>query len=71
MILTKNSDLSKKHVKSFKAKVLVLNNHSTTIKENYQPLINCNRVAQCARICNINKEVIRVEIEQMFIQICL
>ena len=59
MILTKNSDLSKKHVKSFKAKVLVLNNHSTTIKENYQPLINCNRVAQCARICNINKEVIR------------
>jgi GTPase len=59
MILTKNSDLSKKHVHSFKAKVLVLNNHSTTIKENYQPLINCNRVAQCATICSINKDVIR------------
>ena len=59
MILTKNSDLSKKHVHSFKAKVLVLNNHSTTIKENYQPLINCNRIAQCAKICSINKDVIR------------
>ena len=59
MILSKNSDLSSKHVHSFKAKVLVLNNHSTTIKENYQPLINCNRVAQCAKICSINQEVIR------------
>ena len=59
MILTKNTDFSKKHVHKFKAKVLVLNNHSKTIKENYQPLINCKRVAQCAKICNINKEVLR------------
>jgi small GTP-binding protein len=59
MILTKNSDLSKKHVHKFTAKVLVLNSHSTTIKENYQPLINCNRIAQCAKICSINKDVIR------------
>jgi GTPase len=59
MVLTKNSDLSKKHVHNFKARVLVLNSHCTTIKENYQPLINCKRVAQCAKVCKINKEVLR------------
>lgn len=59
MVLTRNTDLTKKHSHKFKAKVLVLNSHCTTIKENYQPLINCNRVAQCARVCNINKECLR------------
>ena len=59
MMLTKSNDFSNMHFRKFKARVLVLNNHSTTIKENYQPLINCKRVAQCARVCNINKEVLR------------
>ena len=59
MVLTKCSDISNKHIHKFKARVMVLNNHSTTIKENYQPLINCNRIAQCARVCNINKECLR------------
>lgn len=61
MILTNN--INDKNISSFKATVFILNNHSTTIKENYEPIINCKRVSQCAKILNIdnktNNKVIR------------
>ena len=58
-ILSKNG-LDKLHYKLFDAEVKILVNHSTTIKENYQPIINCNKIVQAARIEEIyNKGVLR------------
>jgi GTPase len=42
----------------FEAEVLVLY-HSTTIKENYQPVIHCSCVRQCAKIIKMNSESLR------------
>jgi len=42
----------------FEAEVLVLY-HSTTIKENYQPVIHCSCVRQCAKIIKMNTESLR------------
>ena len=53
-------DLDSLHYKSFDAEVKILVNHSTTIKENYQPIINCNKIVQAAKIDKIyNKKVLR------------
>ena len=51
MILTKcTKDKTFSH---FKANIIIINSHSTTIRENYEPIINCRRVAQCAKILKI------------------
>ena len=42
-IITKD-DLKNMHYKKFDAEVKILVNHSTTIKENYEPVINCNKI---------------------------
>ena len=51
----------KKHFYKFKAEVRILKNHATTIKENYQPIINCNSIVQTAKIINIdnNDKILR------------
>lgn len=38
---------------SFQAKINIISNHSTTISSNYQPVINCNKISQTARIISI------------------
>ena len=54
------SDLEKIQYKTFDAEVKVLINHSTTIKENYQPIINCNKIIQAAKIDKIyDKDILR------------
>jgi GTPase len=45
-------------IKKFKAKVTILH-HPTTIKINYQSVIHCGTVKQSAKICNMDKELIR------------
>ena len=45
-------------IKKFKAKVTILH-HPTTIKINYQPIIHCGTVKQSAKICKMDKELIR------------
>lgn len=57
-VLLSNPDT---HVtKSFNADVYIFSEHTTTIKKNYQPVINCNKVAQSARICDMDKDFMRV-----------
>ena len=51
MILTKST--KDKTFNNFTASIFIFNNHSTTIRENYEPIINCRRVTQCAKIINI------------------
>ena len=47
------------HYKKFD-EVKILVNHSTTIKENYEPVINCNKIVQSAKIIKIyNKKYLR------------
>ena len=44
----------------FEADVKILVNHSTTIKVNYSPIINCGKIVQSAKIMRIyNKAVLR------------
>jgi GTPase len=44
----------------FEADVIVTGSHSTQISLNYQPVINCKKVVQCARILEIeDREYIR------------
>ena len=58
LILTQT--IKNKSIKKFSANIIVLNNHSTTIKTDYEPIINCKRIAQCAKILNIdNNKIIR------------
>ena len=45
-------------IRKFKAKVTILH-HPTTIKINYQPIIHCGTVKQSAKICKMDKELIR------------
>jgi len=54
MILTKST--KDKTFSNFRASIFILNNHATTIRENYEPIINCRRVAQCAKIMKITNE---------------
>jgi elongation factor 1-alpha len=37
----------------FEADVVIMHTHSTTIAKNYQPIINCNKIVQCAQIVDI------------------
>lgn len=45
-------------IRKFDADIQILH-HSTTIKPNYQPFIHCGSVRQSAKICSMNKELIR------------
>tara|TARA_B100000902_G_scaffold396420_1_gene457367 strand:+ start:5141 stop:6403 length:1263 start_codon:yes stop_codon:yes gene_type:complete len=49
VIVMDNEDFQKNVCKKFKAKITILN-HSTTISNNYQPVIHCGLVRQAARI---------------------
>jgi len=49
VIIIDNEDFRKNVCKKFKAKISILN-HSTTITDNYQPVIHCGLVRQSARI---------------------
>ena len=42
----------------FEAKVLIIKN-TTTIRKNYEPIIHCGTVRQSAKICSMNKEILR------------
>lgn len=56
MVLIDNLDIWKKNVvKSFKAKITVLQ-HSTTIKDGYSPVIHCGPIRQAARLSFIKSE---------------
>ena len=58
--IIEQKNLNKLQYKSFDAEVKILVNHSTTIKKNYQPIINCNKIVQSAKIDKIyNKEILR------------
>ena len=51
---------------SFEAKISLISNHSTTISKNYQPVINCNKIIQTAKIIeikNINNITYNYEID--------
>jgi len=47
-----------KCIKQFEAEITILH-HPTTIKVNYQPTIHCGSIRQVARICKMNKELVR------------
>jgi GTPase len=55
----------------FKAKIMILNSHSTTIKLGYQPVINCKTIVQSVKFLSLSKEVIRggelAEVEMRFV----
>jgi elongation factor 1-alpha len=40
-------------VYEFEADVIIMHTHSTTIAKNYQPIINCNKIVQSAKIVDI------------------
>ena len=44
--------------KNFKAEVRILHHH-TTITQKYQPTIHCGPVSQSAKICSMDKEILR------------
>lgn len=41
----------------FEADVIIMHTHSTTISKNYQPIINCNKIVQCAQIVDIYEKI--------------
>ena len=57
MIVTNISE-DKKSVLEFSANILILH-HPTTIKTNYQPVIHCGPITQAAKICDIDKDLLR------------
>ena len=50
--------LKHKAIWEFEAKVLIIKN-TTTIRKNYEPIIHCGTVRQSAKICSMNKEILR------------
>jgi elongation factor 1-alpha len=51
-----SNDLDRLQYKTFEAEVSILVNHSTTIKKNYQPIINCGKIVQSANVEKIYNE---------------
>jgi GTPase len=41
--------------RNFIAQIVITMGHSTTIRPNYQPVIHCKTIVQCARICEMDK----------------
>ena len=58
-IVIDNEDLKKYIRRKFKAKITILN-HSTTISNNYQPIIHCGLVRQAARINIIDNKSLKL-----------
>lgn len=56
VMLDKNS--SPQSVYDFEAEVVILH-HATTIKSNYQAVIHCGVIRQAAKVCDMNKELLR------------
>ena len=54
-----NKDNKKKASDSFIADIVILQ-HPTTIKLNYEPVIHCGKIAQSAKIIKMNKEKLRM-----------
>ncbi len=48
-----NEECKKFTAYEFEADVIIMHTHSTTISKNYQPIINCNKIVQCAQIVDI------------------
>ena len=60
IIVSSNQNLDELQHQEFEADVKILVNHSTTIKVNYSPIINCGKIVQSAKIMRIyNKAVLR------------
>ncbi len=51
--LMSNEECKKFTAYEFEADVIIMHTHSTTISKNYQPIINCNKIVQCAQIVDI------------------
>ncbi len=49
-----SSEICKKFTTyEFEADVRIMSTHATTISRNYQPIINCNKIVQCAKIVDM------------------
>ena len=60
IIISSEENPNNLHTYYFEAMVKILMNHSTTIKEKYQPIINCGKIVQAAEIIKIyNNDVLR------------
>mmetsp|Transcript_22407 Transcript_22407/g.34665 ORF Transcript_22407/g.34665 Transcript_22407/m.34665 type:complete len:163 (-) Transcript_22407:236-724(-) len=57
MILLDKS-LQPKSIFEFEAEVVILH-HATTIKANYQAVIHCGVIRQCAQVIDMNKDLMR------------
>ena len=58
MVLISNKNLKNKTCFEFKANIEILN-HSTTIKNNYSPIIHCGIIKQSAKITVLNEKKLR------------
>lgn len=56
IILCKEESVAKNR---FDAEIRVLSTHHTTISKNYQPVINCGKVVQTAKICEMKEDCLR------------
>ena len=54
-----NKDINKKASHSFIADIVILQ-HPTTIKLNYEPVIHCGKITQSAKIIKMTKEQLRM-----------
>ena len=54
-----NKDINKKVSYSFRADIVILQ-HPTTIKLNYEPVIHCGKITQSAKIIKMTKEQLRM-----------
>jgi len=53
------SNIELKLTRKFRALILVVQGHTTTIKSGYQPIINCKTVVQNAKVSETEKQVVR------------
>ncbi len=57
-LMSGNGEECKKYTAyEFEADVIIMHTHSTTISKNYQPIINCNKIVQCAQIVDIYEKM--------------
>jgi GTPase len=53
IIVGSDKNLDELQHREFEAEIKILGNHSTLIKENYSPIINCRKIVQAATITKI------------------
>ena len=59
-----SSEKCKKYtVYDFEAEVFIMHTHSTSISRNYQPVINCNKIVQTAKIVDIQPVKVEAMVE--------